>query len=65
MLHFCLKPVHKFFKIVEERANQTRKPVNFLCFFAFLTQLVEYLHGKQKVTGSSPVKGYFSILVSK
>jgi len=25
---------------------------------AFLTQMVEYLHGKQKVTGSSPVGGY-------
>ena len=24
---------------------------------AFLTQLVEYLHGKQKVAGSNPVKG--------
>ena len=25
--------------------------------FAFLTQQVEYLHGKQKVTGSNPVEG--------
>lgn len=25
---------------------------------AFLTQLVEYLHGKQKVAGSNPVEGW-------
>jgi hypothetical protein len=25
---------------------------------AFLTQLEEYLHGKQKVIGSIPIRGY-------
>lgn len=31
-----------------------------LSLFALLAQQVEYLHGKQKVTGSSPVEGYAS-----
>ncbi len=31
-----------------------------LSLSALLAQQVEYLHGKQKVTGSSPVEGYAS-----
>ena len=38
---------------------EKNKNSQFSKYNAFLAQLVEYLHGKQKVAGSSPVKGYF------